>query len=345
MKRTGKLTALLAAAILIMASSALAQSSVPNLINFQGRLNDNTGNPVADGAYSVRFGIFALPVGGSPLWGQITTQNTVGGLFTQTLGPFPDTLFEGYDSLFLEVTVEGEAQSPRTRLISSPYSRVANNLEVRSTGISSPDTVAIRTFSAGHRLSTFGSDGLEKSRLWGSGWGELFLHDAGPSNDRTVVLTANVTSGGELELSDGSGNLTIDLLGGDAQISTYGSDGLEQIRLWGLTYGEVLLHDGDPTNDQTVRLRANSSSGGELELTDDNGALTIDLHGGLTGDASVDVPNNAVNALEMLNEPGVASGTGTTSIDLVGGVQTLLSRTITTPASGYILVIGTASVS
>ncbi len=363
MKRIIFLAALLTTVTLGMTLPAAAGPSVPNYINFQGRLADNTGNPVADGAYSVRFAVFALPVGGSQLWGQITTQNTVGGLFTQILGPFPDTLFQGYDSLFLEVIVEGEAQSPRTRLTSNPYSQVANNLEVRSTGISSPDTVAIRTFPFGHRISTYGSDGQEQVRIWGESYGEIYLHDADPTNDRTVVLKANPTTGGELELNNtngdltidllggqsqistyDNGNLTIDLLGGSSQISTYGSDGQEQIRLFGPSWGEILLHDPDVTNDRTVKLTANNSAGGELELTDDNGHLTIDLHGGLTGDASVAIPNDAINALEMLNEPGVASNTGTTNIIMDGTVQTLLSRTITVPASGWVLVIGTASI-
>lgn len=344
MKRTVLILRLVTLGVLAGSLSVAAGPSVPNYINFQGRLADNAGNPVADGAYSVRFAIFPLPVGGSQLWGQITTQNTIGGLFTQILGPFPDTLFQGYDSLFLEVIVEGEAQSPRTRLTSNPYSQVANNLEVRSTGISSPDTVAIRTFPVGHRISTYGSDGQEQVRIWGESYGEIYLHDASPTNDRTVVLTANVSSGGELELNDGNGDLTIDLLGGSSQLSTYGLDGQEQIRLWGLDYGEILLHDEDPTNDLTVALTANSSSGGELELGNDNGILTIDLHGGLTGDASVAIPNNAVNGLEIEDEPGVASNTGAASILLDGSVQTLLSRTITAPAAGYVLVIGTVGV-
>ena len=54
--------------ILALSNVVTAQSSVPNLINFQGRLTDSLGNPVTDGAHSVTFRIFSLPSGGSALW-------------------------------------------------------------------------------------------------------------------------------------------------------------------------------------------------------------------------------------------------------------------------------------
>ncbi|MCI0329608.1 MAG: hypothetical protein L0196_01450 [candidate division Zixibacteria bacterium] len=126
------------------------------------------------------------------------------------------------------------------------------------------------------------------------------------------------------------------------QLSTYGSDGKEQIRLWGPSYGEIMLHEGDLTNDVTARLAANNSSGGELELRDNNGSTVIDLYGGLPGDASVFFPNNAINALEIKDEPGVASDIeGLNVLGLDGSYQTLLSRSITTPADGFVLAIGT----
>ncbi len=61
-----------------------------------------------------------------------------------------------------------------------------------------------------------------------------------------------------------------------------------------------------------------------------------------SGNASVVLPTDAISASEMLDEPGVASATeGISYITLDGTVQTLLSRSITVPAAGYVLVIGT----
>lgn len=282
MKRSCKLTVLLAAAILGIATLVLAQSSVPDLVNFQGKLTTSGGSPVADGPHNFRFRIYDALVGGVLRWSEGPVAiSTAGGLFNHQLGsstPLPQTLFQDYDQLYLEIEADAEIQTPRIRLISTPYTRVANNLEVRD---DNTDTVAIKTYPGLHQLSTFGTDGKE------------------------------------------------------------------QVRLWGTSYGEVLLFDADATNDNTVRLTANASAGGELELRDDNGVNTIDLSGGLTGDASVAVPNDAVNSLELLNEPGVASstydGSGVGGITLIGGAQTVLSRTITVPAAGYVLVIGSCN--
>jgi hypothetical protein len=61
-----------------------------------------------------------------------------------------------------------------------------------------------------------------------------------------------------------------------------------------------------------------------------------------SGDASVVLPNNAISDVEMLDEPGVASdGAGAGGTELTGGIDILLSRTITVPDSGYVLAIGT----
>jgi len=64
----------------------------------------------------------------------------------------------------------------------------------------------------------------------------------------------------------------------------------------------------------------------------------------LTGDSAVAMATGAVNAAEMLNEPGVASDiepTASVSVAAGGGLVTLSSRTITVPSSGYVLVMGT----
>lgn len=263
---------------LLAASVFALVPSVPNLINFQGRLTDASGVPVADGVHAVTFRIYSTAVGGVLLWddpvaGGVTTS---GGLFTYELGSdpadlLPVDLFQDNNEAWLEVEADAVILSPRTRLISTPYTRVAGSLEVPSAFV--PGVVGIATF-------------------------------------------------------------------GNHQLSTYGSDGQEQIRLWGASYGEILLHDADPTNDETVRLTANASSGGELELRDNGGLTTIDLHGGLTGDASAILPTDAINSLEIKDEPGIAHSFtfGSTILPVAPGTIPIESVTITYPANGYVVV-------
>ena len=105
MKRKVLLTTMLAIAVLATASLVMAQTpSVPNLINFQGRLTDNVGNPVSDGPHTVNFFIYDSRTLGILLWSESQAPTTAGGLFTTQLGsvnPLPQTLFKDYDSLFL----------------------------------------------------------------------------------------------------------------------------------------------------------------------------------------------------------------------------------------------------
>ena len=96
--------------LLLVTSLALGQASVPNLINFQGRLTDASGNPVADGAHTVNFTLWTLPAAGVNVWTENTSQTTSGGLFTHQLGSitaFSSTLFENNDSLYLQIVADG----------------------------------------------------------------------------------------------------------------------------------------------------------------------------------------------------------------------------------------------
>jgi len=70
----------------------------------------------------------------------------------------------------------------------------------------------------------------------------------------------------------------------------------------------------------------------------------------LAGDGSVNLPNDSVGAFEVLDEPGIANDAAFPSglpnaVDIETEGTVILSRTITCPAPGYCLVIGTSAVS
>ena len=99
------------------------------VINYQGKLTQSDGTPVADGTYSAMFEIFDTPnpaQGQDPLWHsaknlQITVLQ---GVFSVELGagnPFPDGLFEENDDLYLRITLEGEQMQPLQHLTAVPY--------------------------------------------------------------------------------------------------------------------------------------------------------------------------------------------------------------------------------
>lgn len=299
--------ATLSGAMILSVSSVLAQAppSVPRMVSFQAEVTDPGGNPIADGVYPATFEIFNVSAGGVAIWTEIAPAVPVSGsVFTHNLGsiaPLPQYV-ETYDELWLEVTFDGELQTPRIRFVSTPYSQLAGSLEMRN--LSSLGDNALETDQFSHRLSQFGADGGEQIRLWGVGWGELVLNDGdyGDGSDE-VQLSSNNGSGGLLELRKAGG------LNG------------------------VTLHGGGV------------SGGATLALTNDAGSTTIAMNGDQSGNAAVQVPAGSISDIECLNEPGVAS-------DVVAGAnplgvlqENLGSRTITCPSAGYVLAIGSCGAS
>lgn len=279
--------------------------SVPRLISFQARVTGPGGSPVPDGPYSATFNIYSHSSGGALAWGEIAPAvNVSDGVFGHTLGsitPVPIDI-ETQDSLWLEVTFDGEVQLPRILLVSVPSAQVANGFEVRSSV--NPSFSVLDTDHSAHSCSQYGFDGGEQIRLWGQGWGEILLDGAAVNglND-DVKLSSNNGDGGELQLRKAAGIAGASLRGGAP------------------------------------------GSGATLGLTNDVGSTTVFMDGDQSGDVAVQLPNSSISALEQLNEPGVASSRSTTLFTPdVGAIEILLTRTITVPADGYVLVIGTCRI-
>jgi hypothetical protein len=254
-------------------------------------------------------------------------------------------------------------------LLTLGETNVNGRLDVYRTAAGTP---GVSLIGGSSQVSTYGSDGLEQTRLWGTTYGQLLLND-NTDNNTTVELTAegpptfifqpfpnpplllpnpgaalylrsgggtnrvfmkasesggqitlyqndggiglfldgddagagaisvrstkgstrvlidgqNSSGGGEIAVrkSDGANTVVID--GASAQISTYGSDGQEQIRLWGLGYGEILLKDSSAENRTAVRLSANGTGGGLLQLTKGDGSTSITLDADVSGEGRI----------------------------------------------------------
>jgi hypothetical protein len=108
-------------------TAGTASFSVPNKLSYQGLLTTSAGNPVADGAYDLKFDIYNLPSGGVLRHTEtLSGVDVVRGAFSVMLHP-PTTIFA--ESLYVEVTaVAGSGISgpltfsPRSELTSAPYS-------------------------------------------------------------------------------------------------------------------------------------------------------------------------------------------------------------------------------
>jgi len=98
-------------------------AEIPQIITFQGKVTDNSGN-LLNGSYDLTFRIYEAALGGTALWQEshLATQVTK-GIFAVPLGvttPF-SLLFDKQYWVSVEVGNDGE-MSPRQRLTASPYS-------------------------------------------------------------------------------------------------------------------------------------------------------------------------------------------------------------------------------
>lgn len=125
--------------LLSLAFGAVAQtSSVPPLMNYQGKLTKPDGSPVEDGQYKVRFSIHDALVAGAEKWFQTMDPVLVrNGVFSVLLGsgnPLSADVFSG--TRYLEIKVGDLAPlSPRQPIVSVGYSFVAQKAEVAATAL------------------------------------------------------------------------------------------------------------------------------------------------------------------------------------------------------------------
>jgi YVTN family beta-propeller protein len=113
---------------------ALAQNSVPMLVNYGGVLRDSNSRPLS-GAAGVTFLLYKDREGGAPLW--METQNVTPdakGRYTVTLGEnssegLPAYLFADGAARWLGVQVAGEAEEARIALLAVPYAMKAKDAD------------------------------------------------------------------------------------------------------------------------------------------------------------------------------------------------------------------------
>ena len=116
-------------ALALIALAASANAEVPQLINYQGRLTDNAGDPVPNAQYSILFTIYDNSE--TIIWQEThASVTTSDGLFNVLLGagdhpvygPLTGSHFSGAER-WLGIKVNGDLEIvPRTRLTSVPFS-------------------------------------------------------------------------------------------------------------------------------------------------------------------------------------------------------------------------------
>lgn len=136
-------------------------SVIPQKMTYQGVLTNNSGVALT-GTYTMTFGLYTLPTGGSPSWAE--TQNTVqvtGGIFSVLLGTNTPINLTFDSTFYLAVNVQGNDLLPRIELASSAYSFNTARIQGRLVSSNSP--------SSGQVLKWSGSDWTPATDQTGTG--------------------------------------------------------------------------------------------------------------------------------------------------------------------------------
>ncbi len=235
---------------------------------YQGRLV--VGGNATNGVYDLTFTVFGASSGGGAVAGPVTNAavGVTNGLFSTTLDLGAN--FPGADR-WLEIGVRTNSGgafttlSPRQRITPTPYAITASNLSgtVSAAGLGGTYSNAVNFNNA---ANSFTGNGSGLSNLNG---GALNNNSVGSAQLADVIALGHSNVSGQLDVFYANTALNIpaiSLSGNGSSIRTYGSDGLEQIRLWGSTWGELLLFDSTASNNLAASLSANNSSGGALVL-------------------------------------------------------------------------------
>jgi len=109
--------------VLILMLTAILFSEVPHLMNYQGILTDDIGQPVQNGEYEITFKVYNQESGGNPVWSETQNVLTNGGIFHVLLGSINAiTVFPSENAwLGIQVGVNPE-MTPRKRIASVGYS-------------------------------------------------------------------------------------------------------------------------------------------------------------------------------------------------------------------------------
>jgi len=117
------------ALILFCLTQSTAYPAVPSMINFQGRLTDNAGQPLTD-IVGITFSLYDSPTGGILKWSEIQNNVTVtNGMLNVAVGSItaitPEIL--AADELWLEIKLGNDTLNPRQKVAAAPYSIIAEN--------------------------------------------------------------------------------------------------------------------------------------------------------------------------------------------------------------------------
>ena len=109
---------------------ALPAWAAPTKLAQQGRVLDGEGSPL-EGTHLMVFVLYDADTDGTGLWTEERSADFEEGYYSITLGeqvPLDDLLFTA-ESVWLEISIDGETLAPRQEVVSVPYALRATAAE------------------------------------------------------------------------------------------------------------------------------------------------------------------------------------------------------------------------
>jgi hypothetical protein len=304
-------------------------ADVPHKVNYQGRLTDDSGDPIADGDYELQFVIYNASSSGTQLWSSgYRTVSVANGLFEYELGSnvdFTENLFESAE-IWLGVVLGNPpvAKLPRVQMTSNFFAMRA---------ITADTALAVGRLTHDLVLDQEG-DGSTEARIdLGNSPSEQYANFTLYHNGDRIVHIYGETYGDMLmkhkdEATDGV-RLLCNTYGGALSLGSYSSS------------DEVFLNPGATELDEKVVLPESSIEA--EEILDEPGIAQNDDYSGET--ISPTGVTNIVGATINVPGPGyvvaMAHGIGRIAGTSLGSAIVGLELAYnTTPNSAYATSFG-----
>jgi hypothetical protein len=311
----------------VLAAAAVAGVAAPlsaQPIAYQGRFTDNGQAP--EGNYQIRFTVHTAPTGVNPIGPSLTRSLTISeaenGVFSFHDLDFGPGVFTGPGRwMQVEVSRNGEpftALSPRQPLSATPHSIFAH-----TSGTTLQDA-----FLNGPTITN---------------------HTIGPVRVTGNLQLGNPTTNGALQLfQSGSDTAVVQLfnlggLGGSIRVRDELGANIAQLEADPQGVGSLLRVAGDGGELYfDADLDAGANSGSRLSLIGPASSFVFDTS--VSGDGAVVLPARSVGPDELVTTTGLASDFRNTGVALASSPSTIISRSITAPGPGYVVVIATCNI-
>ena len=183
------------AAVTLSAPTAAAAQTVPYKINYQGRLTDSSGTPLANGTYNMKLRLFSVATGGAAVWTEIrdvTTQmvTVTNGQFAVQLGDvtaLSPSLFTS-QPLYLEVELPSVATATCSTAACASYTE-------------GPMTPRQAMASAGYAINADQVDGIDGASIARIDTANTF---SGNTTLNGAVTIGSTNSTGKFVINDNS---------------------------------------------------------------------------------------------------------------------------------------------